>query len=185
MAAVRRWAHRHSTRLYGPSSSTTLLSWIGDERIAIGHLPTGATLPTLPGLGVTHVVNCRSHSQTWFSQDLAVERLLFGQARVAHAPMWDFGGAQPAALWSGAAEFAASALADDDGAGVLIHCQEGRHRSVLVGYAVLRLRGHDGAAAAELILAHRREAELLPAYRDSVERWLAARPDSEAEPGRG
>ena len=168
----RGWVHRHSTRLYGPSRHTTPLSWLGDERVAVGHLPTGALLPTLAGAGVTHVVNCRMRSQTWFSQDLAVERATFGRDRVRACPMWDNGRPKPPAQWSGAALFAAAALAEDPGAGVLIHCQQGRRRSVLVAYAVLRLRGHDAEEAARLILAHRREAVLVPAYRTSVERWL-------------
>src|ERR1700744_5957564 len=38
----------------------------------------------------------------------------------------------------------------------------------------LRLRGHDRQRAAELVLRYRPEAELLPAYARSVERWLAS-----------
>ena len=48
------------------------------------------------------------------------------------------------------------------------------HRSVMVAYAVLRLRGHDRADAAGLVLRYRARAELIPAYVRSVERWLAA-----------
>ena len=172
--AWRAWAHRHSTRLYGPSPRTTVLSWIGEERIAVGNLPTAASLATLVGHGVTHVVNCRARAQTWFSQDLHVERALFGVDRVMPAPMWDSGRPRPPALWSAAALFAASAL-DDPDAGVLIHCQQGRRRSVMVAYAVLRLRGHNPDDAAALILAHRREAELVAVYRAGVEAWLASR----------
>jgi hypothetical protein len=43
----------------------------------------------------------------------------------------------------------------------------------MVAYAVLRLRGHDRDEAAELVLRYRAEAELVPAYVRSVERWLA------------
>jgi hypothetical protein len=46
---------------------------------------------------------------------------------------------------------------------------------VMVAYAVLRLRGHTGPDAAAMILRHRREAELVEAYRISVEEWLAIR----------
>jgi hypothetical protein len=42
----------------------------------------------------------------------------------------------------------------------------------MVAYAVLRLRGHDRAPAADLVLRYRAEAELVPAYVRSVERWL-------------
>ncbi len=128
----------------------------------------------LPAEGVTHVVNCRASLQTAISGDLAVERALFGPSRVAIAPMWDNGRRHPPRLWAPAAMFAAEAL-DDPEARVLIHCQQGRRRSVLVAYAVLRLRGHSGEDAARLILSHRAEARLVPAYRATVEDWLAGR----------
>jgi len=38
---------------------------------------------------------------------------------------------------------------------------------------VLRLRGRDQARAAELVLRYRPQAQLVPAYVRSVERWLA------------
>jgi len=82
--------------------------------------------------------------------------------------------AKPPELWAEAAEFAAAAL-DDPDARVLIHCQRGRRRSVLVAYAVLRLRGRSPEDAARLLLDHRVEAHLVPAYRRSVEDWLAER----------
>jgi|SRR2546430_504349 len=170
----RAWHHRHSTWLYGPSRSTTLLSRLAGERIAIGSLPTAKALERLVAEGVTHVVNCRARVQTWISQDLAVERALFGAARVASAPMWDLGRPQDPRLWSAAVHFAARAVEDDPDAIVLVHCQQGRRRSAFVAYAVLRLRGHAADEAASLVLRHRVEAELVPAYRSSVERWLAA-----------
>jgi protein-tyrosine phosphatase len=172
---MSRWrdrCHQYSTRIYGPSQRSAWLNWIGDQRIAIGGVPTAATLPRLPGEGVTHVVNCRSTAQTWISQDLAVERALFGASRVAHAPMWDFGHPQPPRRWSAAARFAAQVLADDPGAGILIHCQQGRRRSIMLTYAVLRLHGHTSGDAAALITQHRTEAQLVGAYTNSVERWL-------------
>jgi protein-tyrosine phosphatase len=58
---------------------------------------------------------------------------------------------------------------------VLIHCQQGRRRSAMVAYAVLRLRGHDPSEAARLVLESRAPARLIPAYRASVEEWLASR----------
>jgi predicted protein tyrosine phosphatase len=174
MSGWQQRYHRLSTRIYGPSPHTGWLSWIGDERIAIGNLPTAATLSRLPENGVTHVVNCRSTAQVWMSQDLAVERALFGPSRVAHAPMWDLGLAQAPRLWSTAALFAAQALADDSSAGVLIHCQQGRRRSIMLAYAVLRLRGQTADDATALITLHRIEARIVAAYTTSVERWLAS-----------
>ena len=48
-----------------------------------------------------------------------------------------------------AAEFGARALEEDPAAGVLVHCQQGRRRSAMVAYAILRLRGHDPDALRE------------------------------------
>jgi protein-tyrosine phosphatase len=119
-------------------------------------------------------VNCRSTPQTWISQDLAAERAVFGPARVVHAPMWDFGRPQPPRLWSGAALFAARVLTDDPDAGVFVHCQQGRRRSIMLAYAVLRLRGLGADDAVDLLSRHRVEARIVAAYTASVERWLKA-----------
>jgi hypothetical protein len=43
----------------------------------------------------------------------------------------------------------------------------------MLAYAVLRLRGHDQTRAAALVLRYRPQAQLVPAYVRSVERWLA------------
>ena len=89
--------------------------------------------------------------------------------------MWDHGRrAAVAPLGARPRAFAADALDEDPDAGVLVHCQQGRRRSAMVAYAVLRLRGHDPAEAARLVLESRAPARLVPAYRASVEEWLAA-----------
>lgn len=167
--------HRISTRLYGPLPSVRGFDWIGDERLAIGAVPTGVAVRAIVEARITHIVNTRAHLQTVLSQDLWVERALLGADHVAHAPMWDHGRRQPPELWSGAALFAAEALEADADNRVLIHCQQGRRRSVMVAYAVLRLRGHAPDAAADLIRRHRRPARLIPTYQASVEAWLAER----------
>lgn len=174
MSDWRQRYHRYNSRFYRPNRRTTAVSWLGDQRIAIGNLPTGTTLRLLPGQGVTHVVNCRARWQTRLSQDLAVERALFGPNHVVHAPMWDFGQPQPPRLWSAAAHFAAEVLGADPDARVLVHCQQGRRRSSMLAYAVLRLRGSSPAEATSVISRHRAEARLVAAYLTSVERWLAA-----------
>lgn len=137
-------------------------------------MPTGSTISALKDAGFTHVVNCRATPQTIFSQDLAVEKQLFGVENVAHASMWDHGRPQRPELWAAAAHFAADVLDRDPAARVLIHCQKGRRRSVLVTYATLRLRGRTPEDAARVILEHRKEARIVPAYRASVEEWLRA-----------
>src|SRR5262249_61718734 len=147
-------------------------------------VPTPRGRPELAAAeGVTHVVNCRAGPQTRFSGDLAAERAIFGADHVAVAPMWDHGRAQPPELWAEAAEFAAAAL-DDPDARVLIHCQRGRRRSVLVAYAVLRLRGYPPEDAARLVLDHRAEAHLVPSYRRSGADALRAPAPRHAPPAR-
>ena len=157
----------------GPGAAGPALTWIGDERIAISGVPSVWTVACLAEQGVTHVVNCRPRAQVRWSGDLMAERVAFGPGRVAHAPMQDHGLLQRPAVWAAAACFAARVLDDQPQAGVLIHCTAGRRRSVMLAYAVLRLRGHDRTGAAALVLSYRTEAELVPAYVHSVERWLA------------
>ncbi len=141
----------------------------------MGAVPVGDAVSRLPELGVTHVINCRAGLQTRISHDLWVERRVLGADRVMTAPMWDHGRTQPPALWAPAAEFGARVLEEDSAAGLLVHCPQGRRRSAMVAYAVLRLRGHEPGDAERLVLDNRAPAVLVPAYRDSVERWLADR----------
>ncbi|MFC0534128.1 protein-tyrosine phosphatase family protein [Phytohabitans kaempferiae] len=174
MTTWRQRYYRYSTRLYRPDRHVVPLSWIGEERIAVGNLPLATDLRDLPARGVTHVLNCRSRAQIWLSQDLAVERAVFGPGRVVHVPLIDLGQPQHPRLWSAAAHFAAGVLTDDPHARLLIHCHQGRRRSVMMAYAVLRLRGHTADAAIDLISRHRAEAVIVEAYAQSVEAWLAA-----------
>jgi protein-tyrosine phosphatase len=156
-----------------PDAAGPVVTWIGNERIAISAVPPARTVPRLAEQGVTHVVNCRPRAQVRWWGDLAAERAAFGPERVAHAPMQDHGLRQRPEVWAAAVCFAARVLEDQPQAGVLIHCTAGRRRSAMLAYAVLRLRGHDRTRAAALVLSHRTEAQLVPAYVRSVERWLA------------
>ena len=156
-----------------PGPAWAALSWIGDERIAISGAPPLPAVAHLAEQGVTHVVNCRPRAQVRWSGDLAAERAALGPGRVAHAPMQDHGLRQRPGAWAAAARFAVRLLDDQPDAGVLIHCTAGRRRSAMVAYAVLRLRGHDQTGAAALVLRYRPQAQLVPAYVRSVERWLA------------
>ena len=160
----------------GPDAAGLSLSWIGDERIAISGVPPAWAVARLAEQGVTHVVNCRPRAQVRRWGDLAAEQAAFGPGQVAHAPMQDHGRRQRPAVWAAAACFAVRVLEDQPQAGVLIHCSAGRRRSAMLAYAVLRLRGHDRARAAALVLRYRAEAQLVPAYVRSVERWLATAP---------
>jgi protein-tyrosine phosphatase len=175
MGAPQDWrarVRRCSIGLVMSDPHSAMLSWVGGERIAISGLPAKRSVPGLAEQGVTHVVNCRAKSQVKLSGDLSAERATF-PGRVMHAPMWDLGQRQRPDLWAEAAAFAARALAEDPQARVLIHCHWGKRRSAMLAYAVLRLRGHAQDAAASLILTHRPQAELVPNYVRSVERWLA------------
>ncbi len=142
-------------------------------------MPLPETIDDLVASGITHVVNCRATAQTAFSGDLAIEREVFGADHVEVAPMWDHGRPQSPDAFARGARFAARAL-DDPNARVLIHCQKGRRRSVLVAYAALRLRGLTGEVAARVILSSRKEASVVPAYRRSVEDWLEGEADTQA-----
>jgi protein-tyrosine phosphatase len=173
--ALRRLAHRVSTRIYGPKRHVRGMTWVsGDRRLAIGAIPVGREIDALPDAGVTHLIVCRAPLQTVLSQDLWSARRVLGPDHVAHAPMWDDGKPKDPALWAPAALFGARALEDDPGARVLVHCQQGRRRSVMVAYAILRLRGLSPDEASEAVLEARPFGTLVPAYRASVERWLAA-----------
>lgn len=173
----RTLVHRVSTRIYGPRRGCTGYSWLGEERIAIGGVPVGEAVWRLRDEGVTHVVNCRAGLQHRISQDLWAERVALGAQNVIDAPMWDHGREQPVSAWAPAILFAARALEDPD-AGVLIHCQQGRRRSAMVAYGVLRVRGHDAQDASRLVLEHRPQAHLVPVYTAGVERWLAQRAEA-------
>jgi protein-tyrosine phosphatase len=159
-----------------PGPAGPVLSWIGDERIAVSGVVPARMAARLAEQGVTHVVNCRPRVQLGWWGGLAAERAAFGAGCVAHAPMQDHGLRQRPAGWAAAACFAARVLEDQPQAGVLIHCTAGRRRSVMLAYAVLRLRGHDRAGAAALLRRYRPGAVLVPAYVRSVERWLATAP---------
>jgi protein-tyrosine phosphatase len=160
-------------RVSGPDAASAALSWIGDERIAISGVPSPQAVARLAEQGVTHVVNCRPRAPVRWYGDLAAEQAAFGPGRVAHAPLADHGQRQRPAVWAPAACFAARVLDEQPHAGVLIHCGAGRRRSAMLAYAVLRLRGHDRTRAAALVLRYRPQAQLVPAYVRSVERWLA------------
>jgi protein-tyrosine phosphatase len=185
MGAPHGWRarlRRCSIGLIMSDPHSAVLSWVGGERIAISGMPARHAVSRLADQGVTHVVNCRARSQVKMSGDLAAEREAF-PGRVVHAPMWDLGQRQRPRLWAEAAAFAASALADDPQARVLIHCHWGRRRSAMLAYAVLRLRGHDVKSATELVLTYRPQAELVRNYVRSVENWLSARVSHAAHAG--
>jgi protein-tyrosine phosphatase len=170
----RATLRRCSVGLIASDPHSAVLSWVAGERIAISGLPARAAVGRLADQGVTHVVNCRARPQVRLSGDLTAERAALGPGRVAHAPMWDLGHRQRPVLWAEAVAFAARALADDPQARVLIHCHWGRRRSAMIAYGVLRMRGRAPEEAAALVLRYRPQAELVPNYVRSVERWLAA-----------
>jgi hypothetical protein len=157
----------------GPDAGGAALSWIGHERIAISGVPSAQAVSRLAEQGVTHVVNCAGAGAG------AVVRGSGGRTgglRPRASGARAHAGSRPAAKGRGvgrAARFAARVVDDQPQAGVLIHCGAGRRRSVMLAYAVLRLRGQDRTQAAALVLRYRTGAQFVPAYVRSVERWLA------------
>ena len=177
MVAPEDW-HESAARLAGAPSARARCRRRGAE-LDRGRAHRDQRHAIAPGVahlaeqGVTHVVNCRPRAPVLWSGDLAAERAAFGPGRVTHAPMQDHGRRQRPATWAAAACFAARVLDDQPQAHVLIHCSAGRRRSAMLAYAVLRLRGHDQTQAVGLVLRYRPQAQLVPAYVRSVERWLA------------
>lgn len=174
MNPVRKAIQRVSTRVYTPTRALRGFTRVPQmPRLAIGALPVAGEADALPSHGFTHVVNCRKGLQNVVSQDLWIEREVMGADRVAHADMWDHGRPQDPALWAAAAAFGAQALRDDPAAQVLVHCQQGRRRSLFVAYAILRQLGFSEDDAATAVLDARPRGHLVPEYRAGVEEWLA------------
>lgn len=174
MNPVRRAVQRVSTKLYGPSEGLRGFTWVPRyPRLAIGSIPVGREAEDLPSKGVTHVVNCRKGLQNVISQDLWIEQQVLGADKVAHADMWDHGRPQQEESWVPAALFGAQALRDNPEARVLVHCQQGRRRSLFVAYAILRQMGFSEDDAAAAVLEARPRGHLVPAYRAGVEAWLS------------
>lgn len=175
LPGLRGLWHAISTRIYGPRHGLNGLNFVPGERVAIGAMPVAGEILRLPDHGITHVVVCRARPQTMFSQDRWAAGRIVGPENVAHAGMWDNGRPKDPEHWSEAAIFAARALQADPEARVLVHCQQGRRRSVMVAYATLRLLGVSDADAARGVMTARPMGRLVPAYRASVERWLKSR----------
>jgi protein-tyrosine phosphatase len=185
LPGLRGLWHSVATRVYGPRNGLNGLAFVPGARVAIGAMPVAGEILRLPDHGITHVVVCRAHPQTVFSQDRWAAGQVLGTDNVAHAEMWDTGRPKDPEQWSEAAIFAASALQADPEARVLVHCQQGRRRSVMVAYATLRLLGHSEADAARGVIEARPMGRLVPAYRASVERWLKSRADAQSAPPPG
>jgi hypothetical protein len=64
----------------GPGAAGPLMSWIGDERIAVSGVPPPRVVAGLAGQGVTHVVSCRPRALVRWRGDLAAERAASGCA---------------------------------------------------------------------------------------------------------
>jgi protein-tyrosine phosphatase len=175
LPGLRGLWHSVATRVYGPRHGLNGLNFVPGERVAIGAMPVAGEVLRLPDHGVTHLVVCRARPQRMFSQDFWAAQQVLGRGNVAAAGMWDTGRPKGPEQWADAAEFAAQILQADPDARVLVHCQQGRRRSVMVAYATLRLLGRSEADAARGVIEARPMGRLVPAYRSSVERWLASR----------
>lgn len=175
LPGLRGLWHSVSTRIYGPRHGLSGLNFVPGERVAIGAMPVGGEILRLPDHGITHLVVCRARPQRTFSQDYWAAQQVLGRDNVAAAGMWDTGRPKDPGQWADAALFAAQVLQADPDARVLVHCQQGRRRSVMVAYATLRLLGHSESDAARGVIEARPMGRLVPAYRSSIERWLNSR----------
>lgn len=122
------------------SSFSRDLRWVpsGAGRLAVWHRPRFRSIPQLPALGCRRLV-------TLLSAREGAE--VIGVAAVSAGLLWTWlpldGAAPPTGRRS---EKAAGTVAElssclDSGESILIHCSAGIHRTGMVAYALLRLRG--------------------------------------------
>jgi predicted protein tyrosine phosphatase len=154
------------------------VSWVnvGAGRLALWHRPGRKSLPAIRDAGATHLVTLLAEREggrevgaaataagltsIWMPMDGA--EVPVGEARVA--------------LEAGLDEL--SRLLDG-GASLLIHCSAGIHRTGMVAYALLRLRGLSGDEALEAIGRSREHT------RAGFEPWRARWGDELAEARQG
>lgn len=135
------------------------LDWITDSLAVGGALRTENQIRALPGLGIGGVVDMRSESQ----DDVATLESL--GISFLHLPTIDWYPPTPDDLDIGS-EWVLDQLAK--GTKVLVHCQHGIGRSVILAAAVLVKMGYDWREALRLIQAKRRGVAPTPDQIDSL-----------------
>jgi protein tyrosine phosphatase (PTP) superfamily phosphohydrolase (DUF442 family) len=121
------------------------LTWIADD-LAIGGRVLDDEWPMIVKAGVTAVVDCRAEARDPVE---LLERLGIG---FLHLPTPDSGNFTPEQVVQGAT-WVHQRLTT--GQRVLVHCQAGKGRSVLIGASALTLRGLSPDDALALIRARR------------------------------
>ncbi len=116
----------------------------GTGRLSVWHRPRVRSIPQLPELGCRRLV-------TLLAAREGAEAI--GSAAVAAGLLWTWlplaGAAPPTGRPSEAAARTIAELSSrlDEGESILIHCSAGIHRTGMVAYALLRLRGASEAEA--------------------------------------
>jgi protein tyrosine phosphatase (PTP) superfamily phosphohydrolase (DUF442 family) len=121
------------------------LTWIADD-LAIGGRVLDDEWPTIAKAGVTAVIDCRAEARD------PVEVLDRLGIAFLHLPTPDSGSFTPEQVAQGATWVHERLSA---GQRVLVHCQAGKGRSVLIGASALTLRGLSPDEALSLIRARR------------------------------
>lgn len=131
---------------------------VGNGRMALWHRPKLNAMATLKEAGCQHLVTLLSEKEG---------ARAIGEAAQAAGMEWTWlpmeGSRPPEGRRSVAVINALILLSEglDDGHSILVHCSAGMHRTGMVAFALLRLRGHTEETALDTILrmrAHTRDA---------------------------
>ncbi|MGH9786091.1 MAG: protein-tyrosine phosphatase family protein [Terriglobia bacterium] len=135
------------------------------DRLALGSsIRTPDQMREIAGAGITHVVNMQIEFDNRSLSDGTGIQVLWNGCDDDYLPK------PPELFWAGVL-FALGALGNPQSK-VLFHCAAGIHRSPLMLLAVLRVLGHEEAAAIGMIRAARPAADFPAAYRESVEEFV-------------
>ena len=135
------------------------------DRLALGSsIRTLDQMREIAQAGITHVVNMQIEFDDRSLSDGTGIQILWNGCDDDYLPK------PPELFWAGV-QFALEAL-EKPGSKILFHCAAGIHRSPLMLLAVLRVLGHEEAAAIGMIRAARPEVDFPQTYRESVREFV-------------
>ena len=135
------------------------------DRLALSSsIRTLEQMREIAGAGITHVVNMQIEFDNRSLSDGTGIRVLWNGCDDDNLPK------PPELFWAGVL-FALEALGNPKSK-VLFHCAAGIHRSPLMLLALLRVLGHEEAAAIGMIREARPVAAFPPTYLESVEEFV-------------
>jgi hypothetical protein len=140
-------------------------SWLLPDLAVGGRLPPGVVEVLASRFGIRRVVDVRAEEQD------DPELLRVGGVELLHLPTPDHHPVAQEMLWMGV-RWIGEGLAR--GERVLIHCEHGIGRSILLACCVLVSRGHGPLAALELIKVVREKASPSPEQLHALLRWSSA-----------